>query len=411
MSSDDKKNRQFNILKKYFEDAATKEEEELVNEWFSDPENVSGFKDSLRFLWQETNPGIRRRGIDLDALLDKVHHVINLSGKKEQIKSLPVQSGADGPFGHILRNIARVAAILLLPLMAYIGWEIYSQKMWENSQALVVYNEIICPLGARSRFDLPDGTQGWLNNGSRLKYPVMFLGKSREIELTGEAYFDVAHDRNRPFIINTDGLDIRVLGTRLNVQAYPEENYQTVTLESGSAELIGRNRDRELSVIEMKPGQHAVYYINKNHMDIGPVENQQRKEISIDMRDEKSKTANPDKEPADRTEFEMVNGKVDVGFEETSNYTVWKDGKLVLRNDPMSVMLNRIGRWYNVKFNITDKRINEYTYWATFEEENLDKVLEMLSLTGPIDFVKRPRKQMRDGTYAVQEIDITIKDD
>ncbi len=94
--------------------------------------------------------------------------------------------------------------------------------------------------------------------------------------------------------------------------------------------------------------------------------------------------------------------------DEAERYTGWTDGKLILRNDPMPILLKRMERWYSVKFNIMDKRINENTYWATFEEENLDQVLELLSLTGPVTFNKRPREKMADGTFKTMEIDVSI---
>jgi ferric-dicitrate binding protein FerR (iron transport regulator) len=96
-------------------------------------------------------------------------------------------------------------------------------------------------------------------------------------------------------------------------------------------------------------------------------------------------------------------------MDETRHYTSWKDGKLVLRNDPMPNLLTRIERWYNVKFNVIDKSINEYTFWATFEEENLEQVLELLSLTGPIQFEKQPKVKLKDGTFKKQEIIVKIK--
>jgi ferric-dicitrate binding protein FerR (iron transport regulator) len=107
--------------------------------------------------------------------------------------------------------------------------------------------------------------------------------------------------------------------------------------------------------------------------------------------------------------IDALGGQIRIGFEETTQYTEWKNGKLVLRNDPMPIMLKRIERWYNVKFNITDERINQYRYWATFEEENLDQVLKMLSLTGPVTFKKQSREQLDDGTFKTQEIDIILK--
>ena len=95
--------------------------------------------------------------------------------------------------------------------------------------------------------------------------------------------------------------------------------------------------------------------------------------------------------------------------DESERYTGWTDGRLILRNDPMIVLLKRMERWYNVKFNILDKRINEYTYWVTFQDENLDQVLKLLALTGPIKFTKLPRSKPPEGTYKPLEIDVTIR--
>ena len=95
--------------------------------------------------------------------------------------------------------------------------------------------------------------------------------------------------------------------------------------------------------------------------------------------------------------------------EEVALITEWKDGKLILRNDPMPVLLKRMERWYSVKFNILDERINDYTYWATFGPESIDQVLNILSLTGPIKFIKLPREKEANGTMKTQEIDVIIE--
>ena len=272
-----------------------------------------------------------------------------------------------------------------------------------------MYNEFFCPLGVRSHFELPDGTSGWLNNGSRLKYPVKFLNDYREVELIGEAYFDVSHHKGRPFIINTDGLDVKVLGTKLNVYAYPDENIQTFTLETGSVELIKRNNGEEVTVLKMKPGQHAVYSLTTDEPEMeNGIQTINNQNIII-VGEQTPDKGSINKSSAVSERIETRSGKINVGYEETSRYTNWKNGKLVLRNDPIPIMLNRIGRWYNVRFNVTDERINEYRYWATFEEENLDQVLKMLSLTGPIMFEKQIREQKDDGSFKIQEIDVVMK--
>jgi len=401
---------QYSILKKYFEDKASDEEKNLVNEWLDDPEDVLRFKSCLRLLWKEMDLDSPESSIDLNALLDKVHHIINLTGEKEKIKSLPKNTKPVISFNLVIRNIARIAAIMLLPLMAYIGWEICTQKIWRKNQAEIVYNEIICPLGARSQFELPDGTKGSLNNGSSLKYPVKFFGGTREVELVGEAFFDVYHDKNKPFIIKTTGLDVKVLGTRLNVYSYADENYQEITLESGEIELIKREGDREISITSMKPGQHVIYRYEEDKVNV-EMDKLVKESKTIDMVKSKEdlEEYSLKMKPGQNAIYEIQGGNIEIKFDETNHYTSWKDGKLILRNDPMIILLKRIERWYNVKFNILDESINEYTYWATFEEENLDQVLKLLSLTGPIKFEKHPREQLVDGTFSEQEIDVMLK--
>lgn len=261
-------------------------------------------------------------------------------------------------------------------------------------------------MAARSQFELPDGTKGYLNNGSSLRYPIMFTGKSREVELLGEAFFDVRYNKQRPFIIKTVGLDVKVLGTRLNIHSYPNDDYQEITLESGSVELVQRDQGREVMVAEMKAGQHAVYQFG-DHRSAAPRLDRDQDLIEVEnneqMKDVAS-TLNPGKE----TILRMEEGDLYLKKEETKYYTGWKDGKLILRDDPMPILLKRIERWYNVIFNIEDEGINEYTYWATFTDETLDEVLENLSLTG-IQFQKRPRETTADGTLMTQVIDVSSK--
>ena len=399
----------YSDLKGYFEGEPSKERKEQVISWFQNSDYQFKFEQCLKEFWKETDPDKVASLTSHDVILDRIHHKINLlHPKKDSFKStgqtIPVIK-----LNTILKNLYRVAAILLLPIMAYLGWEIVNQKMWKTSQAEVVYNEFFCPMGARSHFELPDGTSGWLNNGSRLKYPVKFLNDYREVELIGEAYFDVSHQKNRPFIINTDGLDVRVLGTKLNVNVYPDEKSQAFTLEEGSIELINRDDGEEVTVLKMKPGQHAVYTVTVDQLDMAYEDQAINTQNTIIVSEQTIDKISKDKSITAHERINALGGKIDIGFEETSQYTEWKNGKLVLRNDPMQVMLKRIERWYNVKFNITDERINQYRYWATFEEENLDQVLKMLSLTGPVRFEKQLWEQLDDGTIRPQEIDIIMK--
>ncbi|MEN8226794.1 MAG: FecR domain-containing protein [Bacteroidota bacterium] len=398
----------YKLLKKYFEDTVSIPEKQEVEYWLNTPEKNLRYERYLRFLWDEMNgesedPVV---GINQEATLHKIHYKINHLNKKKKGRSSVKRTRKTIPIGTVLKYTARIAAVMLLPLLAYLGWEVYNQKLWVKNQTEIVYNEIVCPMGARSQFELPDGTTGSLNNGSRLKYPVKFTGNSREVELTGEAYFDVSHHRNRPFIISTDGLDVRVLGTRINIYSYPEECYQEFTLESGSAELFTTENDRKITVAKLKPGQHVLYRPkNKNN---GTQPGKESLSVRKINRQEELDRFMAKMKSGQEALYQFEGGDMAVGLAKTETYTSWKDGKLVLRRDPMPMLLTRIERWYNVKFNVLDERINDYTYWVTFEEESLDRVLKLLALTGPIRFEKRPRVQAADGSYQIQEIDILL---
>lgn len=399
---------EYSTLIKYFEDRASAEDSKLVASWLEEAETGYKCEKVLHLLWNELDPDTKEIEVDFDALLDKIHHSVHLNQKREmKRRTLSKGNKSAISFNHVIRNLGRIAAIFLVPLLAYIGWEIYSEKMWVQNQAEVVYNEIKCPMGATSKFELPDGTIGDLNNGSTLRYPVKFTGESREVELYGEAFFDVQHNRQKPFIIKTVGLDVKVLGTRLNVYSYPDEEYQEISLESGSVELLQRNDGQEITLTKMKPGQHAVYKFGNDVDESGP-ENRDGDLIIIKSREQMEKFVTRTKNGRQAL-YRLDDGDLYMKMEDTERYTGWTDGKLILRNDPMPILLKRMERWYSVKFNIKDTQINEYTYWATFEEENLDQVLRLLSLTGPVKFNRLPREKMVDGTYKTQEIDVSIK--
>lgn len=400
----------YSLLKRYFYGETTSQESEQVEGWLRDPKNKFRADQFLSLLWDEIENEGYATNYDQAGILDKIHHRINLQSKAPKAGSPALQRSGFST-QRFINRMSRIAAILLLPVMLYFAWEVFSQRIWLNSQKEVVYHELKCPLGATSRFVLPDGTRGSLNNGSTLKYPVEFRGDNRKVVLKGEAYFDVKHNKKRPFVIQTQGLDVRVTGTRLNVYAYPDDKYQQFTLESGSIELLKEQNDRMVSIARMKPGQHAVYMLKEGQIDLQPAHKKTINRVTKKVNHmKKLETKVMKMKPDERIVHETRDSKIEFQYEkDIEQYSSWKDGMLVLRNDPMPVLLKRIERWYHVKFNVLDKDVNAYTYWATFEQENLDKVLELLSLTGPIAFKKHPREKNEQGHYQPQVIDVFLE--
>lgn len=201
-----------------------------------------------------------------------------------------------------------------------------------------VYNRMSTPRGGEYQLVLSDGTVVSLNAQSELKYPVAFNGKTREVQLTGEAYFEVAPDAEHPFIVKTGAMDIRVLGTTFNVRAYREGASQT-TLVEGKVKVQAGREEHVLA-----PGQQ----LSRN----------ERGEVAV--------------------------REVDV-----EHYTAWRNRRFVFEDDPLEEVLYQLERWYNVTFFIQNESARELRFTGDLPKyENLDKVLKKLELVTYIRFVQ-----------------------
>ena len=146
-----------NTLINYFENTASVEESALINKLLEEPGNDFKYEKLFHYLWNKLDPNEQKTEADLAILLDKIHHSIHLRQSKKTKVNTP-SSGRNPVMSanHVLRNLGRIAAIFLVPLLGYLSWELLSQRLWEKNQATMVYNEIKCPLGAQCEFELPD---------------------------------------------------------------------------------------------------------------------------------------------------------------------------------------------------------------------------------------------------------------
>ncbi|MEQ6120442.1 FecR domain-containing protein [Reichenbachiella sp. MALMAid0571] len=265
--------------------------------------------------------------------------------------------------GSMLRSLwksySRVAAIILLPLVFILGF--YTKVEMNQINREISYAEIIAPLGSRINFTLPDGSSGWLNSGSSLKYPIIFTD-TRDVELAGEAFFDVVKNKHKPFNVKTSDLNISVLGTQFNVTAYGGDANSDVVLESGKVVLNRKGSDQ---FVEMKPDERVVY-------------NSDQKVLK------KSK----------------VNSK---------KYSSWKEGKLVFRNDPIDEVVKRLSRWYNVDIEVNQNPNSDFRLRATFENEEIEEVMRLLKLTFDIDYKFEERTTDKNGKFEKRKIKLNLK--
>ena len=219
--------------------------------------------------------------------------------------------------------------------------------------------------GMVSEFSLPDGTKVWLNSGSEITFPVSFRSGLREVNLNGEAFFVVAKNVKQPFRVNTRELNIDVLGTSFNVISYEEEVQSEVVLIEGSVTLSSDAGKVIKELGGLEPGQQAIYTAESQTININEVD--------------------PEK------------------------YIAWRDGNLVFQDDSMEDVVKRLGRWFNVEIVIEDPEINEYIYKATFRNENLKQVLNLLKLSAPIDYRIVESIALPDGEFTKRKIYLMSK--
>jgi len=289
-------------------------------------------------------------------LLDRIHHRININ---EFIKPEVRQKRT---ITVITSWMTKAAAILLLPVLTFLLYVLSNPTSIssQNNDSIVDSLEVIASAGARTIVQLSDGTEVYLNYGSKIKYPRNFIGNTRELKLSGEGFFNVSHDPKHPFIVKTKQINIRALGTKFNVLTYPENDKVETTLIEGKVVLEQSNENGKIKNIEsMIPGQHVNY---------------------------------------NTTTGEISSSKGNV-----EKYIAWKDGILVFDNAEIMDVAERLGRMYNVDIKVSDE-IKDYTYTVKFVDESLSQILDLLTKATPVNYKMAPRNKLPDGTYTKQQI-------
>ncbi len=332
-------------MKRFSKGLSNAEETRHIYSLFSENEGKGEFKQHIQKEFNEYLKNHPDENHNLSYLLDRIHHTIH---KNENRKKQTVVK-------RIFRWYSVAAAVLLIPiLIAGSIWFVGKDQEEIIVAESPVISTLFAPLGSRISFSLPDGTKGWLNSGSSLEYHIPF-NNNRQITVSGEAWFDVTHDANHPFEVTAGGSKVKVLGTKFNLNAYPDDNYIEVVLEEGKVEFSASGFSSD---VVMKPDERLVF----------------------------------------------IDGAININVTDASKFAAWKEGKLVFRGDPMFEVARRIGRWYNVDVELGDKELEGYVFRGTFQDDSLEEVLRYLSMTSPIRYRIIDRKQRDDGTIQKRRV-------
>lgn len=335
------------ILADFFNGRYTRNEYFSVYRGFEEGDKNKAFLEGLEKQWNKTDPA-KAEGLNEARTWNRISDRLGFR------QAAPKHTGAT-----VWLFTQKAAATLFLPLLFTSLFYFYTltEKPGETAWA-----EIKCPAGVRTEFLLPDGTTGFLNNRSTLKYPVNF-GEDREVHLSGEAFFDVAKSKKSRFRVITRNLETEVLGTSFNMMAYEDQSYQEITLKTGRLKVLDKNR-KELSTL--LPNQQFV--------------------------------------------FDTIQRRFFTRQVNANNYTSWTEGKLVAQDEPFEDVAKKLSRWYDVEITIEDPELKDFRYYAKFEDEPLSEVLKLLAITAPIEYEEIPRIKRKDGSFTKRKIKLRLNE-
>lgn len=269
-------------------------------------------------------------------------------------------------FQKIVREYSKIAAIFLIAFMAsFYSYQFILEDNQQSETAMIV-NEV--PLGSKSLVTLPDGTNVWINAGSKLIYSAGFNQSNRRLTLFGEAFFDVVTDKSKPFFVETHGLEVKATGTQFNVRAYQDEDFIETTLVEGKIS-VNRLKANKNDEVVLAPRQKLTVYKHSKKYSL---------EEAYNINKHK-------KAEGKNTHHQLAIKKVEIVSNiDTKIYTSWKDEEWIIKKEKLGSLAEKLERRYDAKFKFIDEFIKEYSYSGTLKDETLEQVLHVISQTSPI---------------------------
>ena len=310
------------LLYRFFEGHASLEDMKVVKEWADA---------------SEENAGLLRRE-------RKLFNAMILAGHSRRTDIQRMRNRRN----YFIREFLKIASVIVITVS--VTAVLFSIGK-DNEDMYLAMQTITVPAGQRVNLDLPDGSNVWLNAGTKMQYPVSFMTGKREVILDGEAYFEVVHNEKSPFVVHTSTLDVEVLGTKFNFRDYPEDHEVVVSLLEGKVEL--------------------------NNL----------------LKKEKEAFLAPD----ERAILNKANGLMTVETVTASNASQWTDGYLFFDEELLPDIVKELERSYNVNIHIANDSLNKFRFYGNFvrREQSIQEVLDALASTEKIQ-------------YKIEERNITI---
>ncbi|MBN1952996.1 MAG: FecR domain-containing protein [Bacteroidales bacterium] len=310
----------WNLIAKLLDDSASEQEKEIVNSWIEESEANRKTFETLKSvgMTKKEFPEVLR-----DRVSSRVQGAIITSRYNRKLR---------------VWKFAAAASILLFIAS---GIFLFMNKVVRLDSGNRV--EVFCSFGNKSKIVLPDGTLAFLNSGSSLSYPDEFKGKYRQVRLEGEGYFEVAHDSDHPFIVQSGAINIRVFGTRFNVRNYPDNNEIKTTLLEGSIGIYHANDKNYRDPFYLRPDQQAKY---------------------------------------DKTSGKLVKLPIDSDLA-----TIWMDGKYLFEKEQFRSIIKQLERNFNIEIVVLSDELNDKVFSGLIDKnKSIFQALDIMKRYNQFDY-------------------------
>lgn len=315
------------LLDRFMRGETSAEEECLLLKWFRDSASREELFSYYKQKWEETSDQKLSMEVQQQMLAEIKKRMHDLDTERKREVRLPLSAVRQRHW------LSYVAAILICVCMG-IGSYLYVDRRIGTPHEYVVFAD----KGQRASLILPDGTKVWLNSHTKVKYGNDYGIEERIVSLTGEAYFEVAKDKEHRFVVRTEQVDVEAVGTSFNVKAYQEDRKITTSLFSGKVKVMA-----DSNCVFLSQGEQAL--------------------------------------------FDKKSGLLSVSTSENIRYAdMWRNNELAFKGETLHDIAVLLNRMYSVEILFESDYIQDYRFSGVIKNNSLDNIFELISLTAPIEY-------------------------